>query len=148
MFEIMRTHRVRVEFNAAEIDDPGETCGIIDDQLFGSAAGREGKGYRSEPVRVVGRRALLIEGGLFRAVDEPFQNDGAIADTGERTRGDGEVVADQVEFGDLGFAGKIQLVGIGYTNLVTVDCEDLRRSGFVAGARPISNRLHQYRANT
>jgi hypothetical protein len=62
---------------------------------------------------VVGRGALLIEGGLFRAVDEAFQNDGAIADAGQRTGGDGEVVAYEVEFGDLGFAGKIELIDYG-----------------------------------
>ena len=84
---------------------------------------------------MVGWGALLIEGGLFRAVDEAFQNDGAIADAGERTGGDGQVVAYEVEFGDLGFAGKIELIGIGYANLVTVDRDDLGRGCF-CGWRP------------
>ncbi len=93
MFEILRTHWVRVEFDAAEVDDPREAGRIIDDQFFSGAARREGKGYGSEPVGMVGRGALLIEGGLVGAVDEAFQNDGAIADTGERTGGNREVIA-------------------------------------------------------
>ena len=90
MFEILRTHWVRVEFNAAEVDYPGEAGGIIDDQFFRGAAGRERKGYGSEPGGVVGRGALLIKSGLFGAVDEAFQNDRAIADAGGCTGGDGE----------------------------------------------------------
>ena len=42
--EIVAADRVRVEFDAAEVDDPGEAGGVVDDDLFGGAAG--GKGER------------------------------------------------------------------------------------------------------
>ena len=41
MIEIAGAHRVRVQFDAAEIDHPGEARRIVDDDLFGGAPRRE-----------------------------------------------------------------------------------------------------------
>ena len=77
---------VGVELDAAEVDGPGEAGGVVDDDLFGGAAGGEGEGDGAEPVGAglgVGR-ALLVEGlglaavGEAGAVDEALEDDGAV----------------------------------------------------------------------
>ncbi len=42
---------VGVELDAAEVDDPDEAGGVIDDDLFGGAAGGEGEGCGAQPAR-------------------------------------------------------------------------------------------------
>jgi hypothetical protein len=41
VIEIVRTHGVRVELDASQVDDPRETCRIIDDDFFGRATRRK-----------------------------------------------------------------------------------------------------------
>ena len=41
MIEIAGANRVRVQFDAAQIDDPGEPGRIVHDHFFGGAPGRE-----------------------------------------------------------------------------------------------------------
>ena len=53
---------VGVEFDAAEIDDPGEAGGVVDDDLFGGAAGGEGESDGAEEGGEIGGSALLVEG--------------------------------------------------------------------------------------
>ena len=79
---------------------------------------------RSQAGRSDGR-AFLIEGLGLGAVDEALENDGAIADAGEGAGGDREVVADEIQLGDFGLFGEIQLVGMGDADLVAVEGEDL-----------------------
>ena len=94
---------------------------VVDDHLFGGAAGGEGEGDGAQPAgRSVGG-AFLVEGLAFGSVDEALEDDRAIADAGEGSRGDGEVVADEVEFGELGLAREIRLVGIGDADFASLD---------------------------
>ena len=73
---------------------------------------------------MVGRGALLVEGLAFGSVDETLQDDGTILDSGEGSWGDGEVVADQVEFRELGLAREVGLVGIRDADFASVDGEE------------------------
>ena len=53
---------MRVELDAAEVDDPGEAGGVVDDDLFGGAAGGKGEGDGAEEGWEVRWGALLVEG--------------------------------------------------------------------------------------
>ena len=92
---------MRVQLDAAEIDDPREPRRVVDDDLFRGAAGRESQRDRSQPRGALRRRALLIEGLTFGAVDEALEHHGTVADSGQRARRDRQVVANQIELGEL-----------------------------------------------
>ena len=53
---------VGVELHAAEVDDVEEAGGVVDDDLFGGAAGGEAEGDGAEVGGQVGWGALLVEG--------------------------------------------------------------------------------------
>jgi hypothetical protein len=134
---------VRVELHAAEIDDPGEAGGVVDDDLFGGAAGGEGERDGAEERGQIGGCAFLIEGlGLatFEAgsVDETLEDDGAVANALQGSGGDGERVADEVELGELDFAGEVEFFRVGDANGVIVDAEEF--CGVVLGGG-----LHRHR---
>ena len=127
-----------VEFDAAEVDDEGESGGIVDDDLFGGAAGGEGEGDGAEEGGEIGGGALLVEGfGLsaFKAgsVDEALEDDGTVANALEGSGCDGEVVADEVELGELGFAGEVELLGVRDADGVVVDLEEFGGVVFWSG---------------
>jgi len=42
MIKVPRSDRMRVQFDAAKVHNPGETRGVIHHNLFGGAPGREG----------------------------------------------------------------------------------------------------------
>ena len=86
MIEIAGAHRVRMQLDAAEVDDPGEAGGVVDDHLLGGAPRRKRQRHGAQPVRPLRRGALLIEGLALGAVDEALEHDRAIADAGERAR--------------------------------------------------------------
>ena len=110
VIEIARAHGVRMQLDAAQIDDPGEPRRIVDDHLFGGAARRERQRHRSQPRRPLGGRALLIKGLALGAVHEALEHDGTISDSGQSAGRDRKVVTHQVEFRDFGLLRKIQLV--------------------------------------
>ena len=82
MIEIAGAHRVRMQLDAAQIDDPRQPRRIIDHNFFRRAAGRKGQRHRSQPVRALGRRALLIKRLAFGAIDKALENDGTIPNPG------------------------------------------------------------------
>ena len=88
--------------------------------------GNESVTVRSQSGRF-SRRALLVEGLALGAVDEALEHDRAVADAGERTLGDGEVVADEVELRELRLAREVGLVRVRDAHLAARDREDLRR---------------------
>ena len=114
---------MRMQLDAAEIDDPGEAGGIVDDHLLGGAPRRKGERDGAQPVRPLAGRALLVERLALGAVDEALQDDRAIADAGQRARRDREVVAHEVELGELHLAREIGLVRVRDADLATVDRE-------------------------
>ncbi len=78
MVEVGGADGVGVELDAAEVDDPGEGGGVVDDDLFGGAAGGEGEGDGADEVGEVVGGALLVEGLAVGAVDEALEDDGAV----------------------------------------------------------------------
>ena len=61
MVEVVGADRVRVEVDAAEVDDPGQAGRVADDDLVGRPTGRERELHRLEPGGAVVRRPLLEE---------------------------------------------------------------------------------------
>src|SRR5438067_7450870 len=114
---------MRMKLDAAEIDDESKASGIVDDHLLGRPPRGKGKGDRAQPRRPPGRCALLVERLAFGTVDEALQDDRAVADAGERSRGDGKEIPDEVELGQPGLAREIGLVGMGGADLATVNLE-------------------------
>ena len=94
-------YRVRMQLDAAQVDDPREPRRIIDHDLFGSASRRERQRYCSQPREALRGRALLIERLTFGAVNEALENHRTIPDSGQSARRDRQIIADEVEFRDL-----------------------------------------------
>ena len=130
MVEVVGTHGVRIEVDAAEVDDPGQGRRVVDDDLVGRPARRERELRRPDPVGRVVRRALLEERLLGDPIDEPLEGHRAAADTGQRPVGDGEVVLDEVQLRVPGVR-EVHLLRVGDRDLVAADLEDLlgRRHG-------------------
>src|SRR5262249_49761167 len=99
--EILRAHGVRMQLDAAEVDDPGEPRRIVDHDLFRGTTGRKRQRHRPQPRRSLAGSALLVEGPAIGAVEDPLEQDRAMAKAAERARGDGRVVADEVELREL-----------------------------------------------
>ena len=77
---------------------------------------------------VEGLGLAALEAG---SVDEALEDDGAVADALEGSGGDGEVVADEVELCELGFAGEVEFFGVRDADGVVVDVEEF--GGVVLG---------------
>ena len=99
MVEVVGPDRVRIEVDAAEVDDPGETRRVVDDDLVGGATRWERQGHRPQPVGRLSGRALLEERLARGAVDEALERHRPPAGAGQRARRDGEVELDEVELG-------------------------------------------------
>ena len=95
---------MRMQLDAAEIDDPGETGGIVDHHLLGGASRGNGERHGAEPVGPLVRRALLIEWLALGAVDEALEHERAIADAGERAGRHRQVIPHEVELRELHLA--------------------------------------------
>jgi hypothetical protein len=78
--EILRAYRVRVHVDAAQVDDPRQSCRVVDNDLVRRPAGREGQLCRSQPLRPVVRCALLEERLALGPVDEALQRHRAPGD--------------------------------------------------------------------
>ena len=67
--------------------------------------GKESVTVRNHSGRVV-RRALLIERRRLGAIDESFEHDGTIPNSGKRAWRDRQVVLNEIEFGQFCLAEK------------------------------------------
>lgn len=126
MVEVGGEDGVGMELHAAEVDDPEEAGGVVDDDLFGGAAGGEAERDGAEVGWEIGGGALLVEGLGFRAVDEALEDDRAVADALDCAGCDSEKVARDVELGELDLLGEVEFGGAG-------DADDLRAIGGVDG---------------
>ena len=122
--QVLGADRVRVEVEAAEVRDPREAGRLVEHDLVGGPARREGERGRPDPVGRVVRGALLEERLLLGPVDEPLERHRAAADPGQRAVGDREEVPHQVELGVPGL-GEVHLVGVADRDLAVADLEDL-----------------------
>ena len=124
--QVVGADRVRVQVDAAEVDDPGKRRGLVDDDLVGRPTGRERQLGRADPVGRVVRGALLEERLLGDAVDEALERHRPAADAGQRAIGDREVVVDEVEL-RVPRIGEVDLLRVRDRDLAAADLEDLLR---------------------
>ena len=112
VIEVLGPHRVRMEIDAGQVDDPQELGGVAQDDLVGGAPGGKAELDGLDPVRPLLRRPLLVEELLVDAVDVALEDERPAAGRLQRRPGDRQVVVGQVE---LGVAGrwKQDLVRVG-----------------------------------
>ena len=131
MIEVVGAHRVRVQVDAAEVDDPGELRRVVDDDLVGGPARREASAstVSIHSGRVSGAR-FWKNGSPLGAVDVALEHDRPAAGAAQRALGDRQVVADEVELGVPALREE-DLVRVRDRDLAPVDPEDLllRRHG-------------------
>ncbi len=123
MVEVTRTHRMRMELDAAEIDDPGEAGGIVDHHLLGGAARGERERHRAQPVGPLRRRPLLVEDLALGAVDEALQHHRTVTDAGDGAGRHREVVVDDVALGEMHVPREIRLLRMRDPHRPTVDLD-------------------------
>jgi hypothetical protein len=125
--QVVRANRVRVEVDAAEVDDPRQLRCVVQDDLLGRPPRREAQLDGPDPLRALLRRPLLEEELPLRAVDEPLHGHRAIACAAKGAVGDREVVTDKIDLRVAG-AREEDLVGVADRDLPARDLEDLLRS--------------------
>src|SRR6185312_12169297 len=121
MIEVCRDNRVRVQFDASEVDYPGEAGRVVDDDLLCRAAGWKGKRDGAHPLGRVGRGALLVKDLAVGSVNEALENDRPVANACQRARRYREVVADDIDLRELRGLREIGLGGMRDANFAPVD---------------------------
>lgn len=121
MIEIFRTHWMRMKLDATEIDDPDKSRRIVYNNFISRASRRKRQRNGAQPLRMILRRALLVEDLTLGAVDETLQHDGSIANARKRARCDRQIILNELEFGELRVEREVRLVRIRNANLAPVD---------------------------
>src|ERR1700689_2613666 len=57
MVQISRSNRMRVQLNASQVHNPGQSGSVVHDEFFRCSAGRKSQGNSAKPVRMVGGSA-------------------------------------------------------------------------------------------
>jgi hypothetical protein len=118
VLQVGAAHRVRVQLDAAQVHDPGEASDIVHDDLLGGAARGERERHRPQPARALIRRPLLVKRLGLGPVDEPLQDDRAVADSAEGALGHRDIVLDDIELREARLLRKIRLARVGDGHLV------------------------------
>ena len=124
MVQVVGADRVRIEVDAAEVDDPDQGGRLVDHDLVGGAPGRERQLGGPDPVGRVVRRPLLEERLLGDAIDEPLEGHRPATDAGQRPFGDGQVEVDDIELGEAR-VGEVDLLRVRDRDLAAADLEGL-----------------------
>lgn len=112
---------MRVKFDTAEVDDPGQPGVVVNDYFFRCTSGGERERNRSQPVGALLRRAFLIEGFALGAIDETLQNDWTVSDAVERSGRNRKIIAHEVELRKPDLLGEVRFPGMGDANLAPID---------------------------
>lgn len=91
--EVVGKHRVRVEVDAAQVDRPRQSRGIVDHRLGSRSASRITQFGNVDPVGPLGRGALLKHRFFGDAVDEALQDHRPAGHATQRAVGHGQVIA-------------------------------------------------------
>jgi hypothetical protein len=73
MVKVGRSHWVRVEVDASEVDHPRELRRVIDNDLLGRPAGRKAQFHGVDPLGLGFGGSLLKEEVTLRAVNVPLE---------------------------------------------------------------------------
>ena len=95
--DVVHARVPRVQVDAPEVDDPGERGRLVADREVRRPPGRELDVHGLEPVRVIGRDALLVEEPLLGAVGVALHLHRPPLDVVQHVGGDVEVVLDEVD---------------------------------------------------
>ena len=112
---------MRMQFNAAQVDNPCQPRRIVHNNFFRGSARRKRKSHGTQPIRALPGRTLLIERLPFRAMNEPLEDDWTILNSIESTGSDAEIIANQFDLRKLGLSGKIGFVRMSDADLPPVD---------------------------
>ena len=129
--EVLGSDRMRVEIDAAEIDDPGQARGLVDDDLVGGPTRGERQGRHAHPLGPVLGRPLLEEEITRGPIDESFQGHRSAAHADQGTVSDRQVIADEVQLRVPGLR-EVDLVRVRDRHVPVVDPEDLLSRRHVA----------------
>ena len=122
--EVVGADRVRVEVDAAEVDDPGQPGGLVDDDLVGGPPGREGQlAVRIQSGRLSGAR-FWKNGSPAAPSTNRLSAIGRPRDAAQRPVADRQVVLDEVELRVAGLR-EVDLARVRDRDLAAVDREDL-----------------------
>ena len=143
MIEVVGADRMRIQVDAAEIDDPRQLGRVTQDDLVRRPTRRKGQLDRLDPVRPRLGRSLLEEEVPGGAVHEPFHGHRPAAGAAQRPVGDGDVVANEIALGVAGL-GEVDLVRVadrdrptGNLPLLGLACHlSSRRAAGLPPARP------------
>ena len=130
MIEVRRANWMRMQLNAAEVDDPREPGGIIHHDFFGRPSRRKGKDHRSKPGRPLLRRALLIERLSLGTIHKTLQNDRAVLNSPQRSRSYRKVISHQIEFCNPDLGREVELVGMRDLDFTPIDRQNLAGCSF------------------
>lgn len=114
-----------MQFDATQVDNPGEPSGIIDNNFFSGSSGREGKRYGSQPGRSLRGCTLLIKCLRLGSVHEALENNRAILNAGQCPRRNRKIVPDQVQFRYSDLGRKIQFIWMRDNDIPSIDREHL-----------------------
>ena len=123
--QVRGPHGVRMQLDAAEVDDPGQPRRIVNHDLLRRTARGKRECHRAQPRGPVLRRTLLVERLLVRTIHEALQDDRPVAYPEQRAGRHGQVVAHDVDLAQLHLAREVQLVRVRHAYRVAVDVEDL-----------------------
>src|SRR5205823_14572241 len=97
MVQVGGSHRMRIEVDTAEVDDPRQLGSVRDDDFFGGAARWERQLDGLDPLWARGWSAFLEKSLALRTIDEPLEGHRSTVDAAQRPLRDGHVIAHQIE---------------------------------------------------
>ena len=121
VIEIGAAHGVRMQFDTAEVHDPGQRRRVVDHQLLCRAPRGERQHRRNQPFGPLFWGALLIEGWRVGAVDEALEHDRPLANAEQRALGDAQIIAHDVQLGEPHLLREVQLARVRDGHRVAVD---------------------------
>jgi hypothetical protein len=124
MIEVVRAHRMWIQVDASEVDDPQQLRGVAHDDLARGPARWKAQLHRLDPVRMLLGRSLLKERLTPSAVHVTLEYERATGDSSQRAACNRGVVFRQVE---------LRVAGLRKEDLVRVGDRHLAARGFQHG---------------
>jgi hypothetical protein len=114
-----------MQFNASQVHDPDEACGIIHYELLSGPARRKRECHCADPRGAIGGRAFLVKRITLGSIDEAFQYDRTILNSPQCPGCNGKIVTDQVKFSQPHLFREIKLVWVCNPDITSIDGQSL-----------------------